>query len=204
MDLSQAHTVLEEEAGARKGLSTSRLEKASAFGRRAPVLRRETRKVALYKNGKWKKLNDHRRGRTCNLLIRSQTRCHFARRPRNILSPYANIMGNRDGRCRKYRKRPLTRERACWQLESKSDSSVIHHNVLASLFSPSTFYCFWQVLKLSTRLILALSLAEPSKQSILLSAPFLALSGCHTQPHQVEAKRHPQALNRPCKRLKGL
>ena len=24
---------------------------------------------------------DHRRGRTCNLLIRSQTRCHFARRP---------------------------------------------------------------------------------------------------------------------------
>jgi hypothetical protein len=26
MDLSQAHTVLEEEAGARKGLSTSRLE----------------------------------------------------------------------------------------------------------------------------------------------------------------------------------
>ena len=27
-------------------------------------------------------VNDHRRGRTCNLLIRSQTRCHFARRPR--------------------------------------------------------------------------------------------------------------------------
>ena len=28
---------------------------------------------------------DHRRGRTCNLLIRSQTRCHFARRPRKVL-----------------------------------------------------------------------------------------------------------------------
>jgi F-type H+-transporting ATPase subunit k len=28
-------------------------------------------------------------------------------------------MGNRVGRCRKYRKRPLTRERACWQLQSK-------------------------------------------------------------------------------------
>ena len=28
-----------------------------------------------------KKSFDHRRGRTCNLLIRSQTRCHFARRP---------------------------------------------------------------------------------------------------------------------------
>ena len=30
----------------------------------------------LYEN-----VNDHRRDRTCNLLIRSQTRCHFARRP---------------------------------------------------------------------------------------------------------------------------
>ena len=41
-------------------------------------------KRGLRKLGKRKEKKnsfDHRRGRTCNLLIRSQTRCHFARRP---------------------------------------------------------------------------------------------------------------------------
>ena len=32
---------------------------------------------------------DHRRGRTCNLLIRSQTRCHFARRPMSASAQHA-------------------------------------------------------------------------------------------------------------------
>ncbi|KAI8996614.1 hypothetical protein BD414DRAFT_478541 [Trametes punicea] len=32
--------------------------------------------------------NDHLRGRTCNLLIRSQTRCHYARRPLPVRCSY--------------------------------------------------------------------------------------------------------------------
>ena len=97
-----------------------------------------------------------------------------------------------------------------WHASSKSESRIEHTlpcnspQCPSKSFSLSTFYYFWQVLKLSTRLILALSLAGPSKQSILLSVPCLARPGCHTQPRQVEAKRHLQALNRPCKRLKGL
>ena len=43
------------------------------------------------------KITDHRRGRTCNLLItssRSQTRCHFARRPCLLLSFLWNTAGS--------------------------------------------------------------------------------------------------------------
>ena len=91
---------------------------------------------------------------------------------------------------------------------SKSESnahcnSVIRHNVLAS---PSLYrHLFILAGTEATHVvILAPSLVESSKQSILLSALFLALSDCHTQPHQVAAKQHLQALSIPCKTLKSL
>jgi hypothetical protein len=111
MDLSQTHTVLEEEESKegkkvfpRPSEPRKRAYAYCSHGMGAPRalgVQRVTKKENIYK-----KPNDHRRGRTCNLLIRSQTRCHFARRPRSTRSPYVNIMRDRVGRCRKYRKRP--------------------------------------------------------------------------------------------------
>ena len=129
------------------------------------------------------KITDHRRGRTCNLLItssRSQTRCHFARRPCLLLSFLWNTAGSARLLSNLIESSPPTRlrmaRRATDIWETQYDNPFVSSNLRLSSALGSGY----------------LAVPPPNSNKIV----FAVCTPLHTQTESYQGKKRssPQAL----------